>query len=265
MDGRPGGGLPVVRNRLVFPYTIRHPPVNTRVRFLDHAGLAPGLPASTTNEARRHRRGAGRGDVLDDDVVAPPGLGRDGAADVAALGVVELDARVLGQQRRSSPSAPALPLPPLEIDVPTNSVATTGVSALRSSTRRSLTQLEWMSPVSTTGLGTRRSARNWTSSHPLVRRSPATGPSSTGRLARRRRRSTMPIITCCASTFQVAGRREQRGLEPVRLLGAEQRVLRVEGGVVQVGARGRRWAGRCGTGGCRARGTSASRPNGTLR
>ena len=52
------------------------------------------------------------------------------------------------------------PLPLLLIDVPTNSVATMGLSISRSSTRNSLTQLLWMSPVSTTGLDVRRRAMN---------------------------------------------------------------------------------------------------------
>src|SRR5436190_21298356 len=54
----------------------------------------------------------------------------------------------------------AVPSPPDEIDVPTNSVATARLSKLSKLTSRSLAQLLWMSPARTIGLAIFRSVKN---------------------------------------------------------------------------------------------------------
>ena len=132
--------------------------------------FAPGWPASTTYDARVIAGAPGLLTISTARKSVRHGFGRDRAADVAALAIVELHARVLGQDRVAVSAAFRSPLPPLEMTVPTNSVATTGVSAWRSSTRRLFTQLEWMSPVSTIGIGDLAVvAGTRTSRHSLVR------------------------------------------------------------------------------------------------
>src|SRR6266511_3895917 len=93
------------------------------------------------------------------------------------------------------------------IEVPTNSTATGGEAGSSKLTLRSENQVEWMSPASTTGFATRRSAssRNrrsrcgWYPSHwsrlTIVRGKPPVGFGNRVRL----------IMTCWAMTFHRAG------------------------------------------------------------